>query len=217
MSFLKQKSFLLLTALIFGQMAIYYLIANRAEFKPVIAPLSQFARLIGDWRMVQDIPMEKEIQEVLKADDTLTRIYAKPGGESASLYVAFFQSQRSGVAPHSPKNCLPGNGWVVFRDSKMLLDVPGRAAPMEVNLYTIQKGDSKSVVIYWYQSRDRVVASEYKAKVFVVADAIRYNRTDTSLVRVMVPYGGAGEAAAVKTAEEFVRELSAPLSKSLPS
>ena len=217
MSFLKQKSFLLLTALIVGQMAIYYLIANRVEFKPVIAPLSQFARSIGDWRMVQDIPMEKEIQEVLKADDTLTRIYAKPDGENASLYVAFFQSQRSGVAPHSPKNCLPGNGWVVFRDSKRLLDVPGRADPMEVNLYTIQKGDSKSVVIYWYQSRDRVVASEYKAKVFVVADAIRYNRTDTSLVRVMVPYAGAGEAAAVKTAEEFVRELSAPLSKSLPS
>lgn len=217
MKFLKQKSFLLLTALIAAQTAIYYLIANRVEFKPVIAPLSQFAKSIGDWSMVREIPMEKEVLAVLQADDTMTRIYAKPDGENASLFVAYFRSQRSGVAPHSPKNCLPGAGWVVFRDSKRLLDVPGRAAPMEVNLYTIQKGDSKSVVIYWYQSRDRVVASEYKAKVFVVADAIRYNRTDTSLVRVMVPYDGGGEAAATKTAEEFVRELANPLSKSLPS
>ena len=217
MSFLKQKSFAVLTLLILGQMGIYYVIANRSEFKPDIEPLSKFATEIGDFRMVQDIPMEKEVAEVLKADDTLTRIYAKPNGENASLYVAFFRSQRSGVAPHSPKNCLPGNGWVVFRDSKMYLDVPGRAMPIEVNHYTIQKGDNKSVVLYWYQSRDRIVASEYKAKVFVVADAIRYNRTDTSLVRVMVPYSGTGEDAATKTAEEFVRQLSVPLSRTLPS
>ena len=217
MSFLKQKAFLLLTALIVAQTAIYYMIVNRVEYKPVIAPLAQFTSSIGNWSMIQEIPMEKEVQEVLKADDTITRIYAKPNGENASLYVAFFRSQRTGVAPHSPKNCLPGNGWVVFRDSKRLLDVPGRATPMEINHYTIQKGESKSVVIYWYQSRDRVVASEYKAKVFVVADAIRYNRTDTSLVRVMVPYTAGGEEAATKTAEDFVRELSAPLSKSLPS
>ncbi len=208
---------MVLTALILGQMAIYYAIANRAEFKPNIDPLSKFTQTIEDWRMVQQFPMEKEVADVLKADDTVTRIYAKPDGENASLFVAFFRSQRTGVAPHSPKNCLPGAGWVVFKDSKQYLQVPGRAAPMEVNHYTIQKGDSKSIVIYWYQSRDRIVASEYKAKVFVVADAIRYNRTDTALIRVMVPYSGTNEEAAAKTAEDFVRALYAPLSRALPS
>ena len=118
MSFLKQKSFIVLTFLILAQTAIYYAIANRVEYKPQIAPLSQFSASLDDWRMVQEVPMEKEIQEVLQADDTMTRIYAKPNGENASLFVAFFKSQRTGVAPHSPKNCLPGNGWVVFRDSK---------------------------------------------------------------------------------------------------
>ena len=43
------------------------------------------------------------------------------------------------------------------------------------------------MVMYWYQSRDRVVAQEYAAKFWVVADAIRYNRTDTALVRIIVP------------------------------
>lgn len=217
MNFLKQKSFAVLSILILAQMGLYYAIANRQEFKPTIEPLTRFTRLIGDWSTVQEFPLEKEVEEVLKADDTLSRVYAKPNGENASLFVAFFRSQRSGVAPHSPKNCLPGNGWVVFRDSKRYLDVPGRATAMEINHYTIQKGDNKSVVIYWYQSRDRIVASEYKAKVFVVADAIRYNRTDTSLVRVMVPYTGNGEAEATKTAEDFVRQLYTPLSGTLPS
>ena len=216
MVFLKKRVLQVLTIFVLLQMSVYHLVANRIENKPVIAPLQQFPANIEDWRMIQEIPMEKEVSELLKADDTLTRIYLRPTGESASLFVAFFRSQRSGVAPHSPKNCLPGNGWVVFRDSKQLLDIPGRATPMEVNHYTIQKGESKSVVIYWYQSRERIVASEYKAKFFVVADAIRYNRTDTALVRVMVPYVGEGEAGAAKLAEDFVRKLYQPLSKALP-
>ena len=41
--------------------------------------------------------------------------------------------------------------------------------------------------MYWYQSRQRVVASEYTAKFWVMADAIRLNRTDTALVRVVMP------------------------------
>ena len=217
MSFLKQKALLVLTVLVLAQTAIYYLLVNRSEYKPVIAPLTQFVKHIDDWTMAAEIPMEKEVAEVLKADDTITRVYTKPDGEYASLYIAFFRSQRSGVAPHSPKNCLPGNGWVTFRENKKLLDIPGRALPMEVNHYTIQKGDDKSIVIYWYQSRDRIVASEFKAKFYVVADAIRYNRTDTALVRVMVPYRGGGEEEATKSAEEFVRGIAGPLAKTLPS
>src|SRR5258708_29969608 len=136
-SFLKQKALLVLTILIVAQTAIYYLLVNRSEYKPEIAPLTQFVKNFAGWSMAVEIPMEKEVAEVLKADDTITRVYTKPDGGNASLYVAFFRSQRSGVAPHSPKNCLPGNGWVTFRENKKLLDVPGRAMPMEVNHYTI--------------------------------------------------------------------------------
>jgi len=58
-------------------------------------------------------------------------------------------------------------------------------------------------VLYWYQSPNRVVASEYKAKFWTVADAIRYNRTDTSLVRVVVPVPGTDEAAAEHVASRI--------------
>ena len=70
---------------------------------------------------------------------------------------------------------------------EIAITIPGRAEPIEANRYVVAKGDQKSLVLYWYQSRDRVVASEYKAKFYVVADALRYNRTDTALVRVVVP------------------------------
>ena len=76
------------------------------------------------------------------------------------------------------------------------------------NRYLVAKGEYKSVVLYWYQSRDRVVASEYRAKMFTAVDAMRYNRTDTALVRVVVPVPNGDSKAATDAAIDFVRDFS---------
>ncbi len=60
---------------------------------------------------------------------------------------------------------------------------------------------------YWYQSRNRVVASEYTAKIQTVMDSIRYNRTDTAIVRVVVPVVNDREEEAEKQAADFVRAM----------
>src|ERR1039458_3496018 len=48
------------------------------------------------------------------ADRLLSRSYFHvPAGPFANLFVAWFGSQRDGTRqPHSPKVCLPGNGWI---------------------------------------------------------------------------------------------------------
>ena len=67
------------------------------------------------------------------------------------------------------------------------VEIMGRAQPIEINRYIVSKGDDHAVVLYWYQSRDRVVASEYRAAAFTAWDALRYNRTETELIRVVTP------------------------------
>jgi EpsI family protein len=86
-----------------------------------------------------------------------------------------------------------------------------------VNRYVIAHGDERSLVLYWYQSRDRAVASEYKAKFWVVADAMRYNRTDTALVRVVVPIEQKDEAAAEAAAKDLVKNFYSTLLGYLPA
>ena len=51
--------------------------------------------------------------------------------------------------------------------------------------YVIGNGDVKQFVIYWYQAHGRSIPNEYIAKGYMVADAIRMNRTDGALVRVI--------------------------------
>jgi EpsI family protein len=123
------------------------------------------------------------------------------------LFVAYFQSQRTGVWVHSPKHCLPGAGWIPVSSSVIQMRFAGRAEAVPVNRHVVAKGDAKGVVLYWYEGRGRVYASEYLAKLYLVADAIRLNRTDVALVRVVAPVIQDDEEGAGKMAEQFAREV----------
>lgn len=218
-TFLNRRPVQLVSAILVLQIGAFYLIHNRTKSEQAITVrLEEMPQTVAGWRTIQTGVVEEEIQQVLKADDTLVRTYgpAGEGSQIASLFIAFFKSQRTGVAPHSPKNCLPGSGWVPSRSDTVSIDVPGRSLPVIVNRYIVSKGDSKSVVVYWYQSHNRVIASEYAAKIYLVLDSIRYQRSDTALVRIVVPIQDDRESEAEQVAVEFVRSIFKPVSELLP-
>jgi EpsI family protein len=189
----------------------------RPEFLPNSRPLSQVPHQFSSWNMVQESFVDKETQDVLKADDTLNRTYKNAStAAQASLFVASFQTQRNGKTPHSPKNCLPGAGWTQLSSDNYPIEI-GSAAPIIVNRYVIVHGEERELVLYWYQSRDRVVADEFKAKFWVVADAMRFNRTDTALVRVIVPITDNNEAKATQIGSDFVSSFFGTLRQYLPA
>ena len=213
--FLNSTAARVVTALLILQTAFLYS-AVRPEFLPPSRPLEGMPTTLGGWQLAQTGVIEQEVLDVLKADDILNRVYTRSGQDAAGLFVAAFRSQRTGKAPHSPKNCLPGSGWVPLSSGEIAVDI-GRQAPISVNRYVVASGSQRSLVLYWYQSRDRVVANEYKAKFWVMADAIRLNRTDTALVRVIVPVVDRDEAKAQSTATDFVRSFYSTLLTYLPS
>ncbi len=207
-----------LTALLGLQGLLYYATAARPELTPNPAPLAAFPQRVGAWQSIKDIPLEAEVLDVLKADDTLNRVYVMPGSDTpAYFFIAFFKTQRTGSAPHSPKNCLPGSGWEpVEKPGVISIGVPGRPTPVVANRYVVARGDDKSVTIYWYQSHDRIIASEFAAKFWLISDAIRYRRSDTALVKVVIPVADGGVQKAVESGVQFVRAAYPAISAQLP-
>jgi EpsI family protein len=215
-NFLKSWQARIVTILLLAQAGVMYS-SIRPEAVPPGRPLADFPKDVGPWQLRQEGVIDAETQAVLRADDLLTRVYVDPStGRGADLFIAAFRSQRNGKAPHSPKNCLPGAGWTPLDQGEIGIDVGG-AAPITVNRYVITHGESRSVVLYWYQSRDRAVASEYTAKFWVVADAIRLNRTDTALIRVVVPIMDRATEAADRTAIDFVKAFYGTIRQFLPA
>lgn len=205
----------LASLLLIAQAALLYS-SIRPEAVPPGKPLVDFPHIIGGWQLSRVGVVEPEVLDVLKADDVLNRDYVTGGSPAVNLFIAAFRSQRNGKAPHSPKNCLPGSGWTQVDSAQIPIDV-GLAQPIVVNRYEVQHGESRDVVLYWYQSRDRVVANEFRAKYWVVADALRYNRTDTALVRVIVPIFDHDPQPAERLAVSFVQASFSTIRGFLPN
>lgn len=204
-----------LTAILLVQAAAFYY-ASRGEAKVTLArPLEQFPTSAGDWRVAAVGVVEPEVQEVLRADDTLTRWYQSPTA-GVNLFVAFFKTQRTGQSPHSPKNCLPGSGWVPSSTGVVDVPIPETHETIHINRYVVSKGENRSVVLYWYQTEQRVIADEFAAKFYLVADSIRYHHSDTSLVRVVVPVSQKDDAAATASGVAFVQAIYPQLRSYLP-
>jgi EpsI family protein len=216
--FLSSKYALCLTALLAFQGAVYYVTASRPELTPPIGPLASFPATLPGWLMVRDDPVEPEIRDVLKADDILNRVYGNPSTRRAAyFFIAYFKTQRTGATPHSPKNCLPGSGFEPVETPLIIsINVPGRAAPVTANQYVVAKGEQKVVVLYWYQSHGRIIANEFAAKFWLIADSIRYRRSDTALVKVQIPVGDADPGDAVRTAIAFVQAAYPAIATQLP-
>ncbi len=160
---------------------------SRGEIIPQSEPLTSFPRQLGEWTG-EDVPIPQDALDVLGPGHFLLRVYRSGALQQpyVDLFVAYFPSQRTGDTIHSPKHCLPGSGWLPVESSRLTLSLPGRAR-FPANRYVIAKGDDRQLVLYWYLAHDRVVASEYWAKFYLVADSMRLNRSDGSLVRVTTP------------------------------
>jgi EpsI family protein len=195
--------------------------ARRTEMPVTRTSFVSFPMTLQSWRATVDPPLTDDILKVLGVDDYLSRIYYRREGGAVGLYMGYYGSQRQGDTIHSPLNCLPGAGWEPVKQGR--LDIPnadGAGRTISVNRYIVQKGLDRQLVLYWYQSHGRVIASEYTSRAYLINDAIRINRTDGSLVRVIAPIPVDAEdegAAAEKLAVEFVRVLFPQLPAYLPN
>jgi EpsI family protein len=215
-NFWRSKSVRVLSLVLILQASLFYGF-SRPEKMPPHKPLALFTIPGNEWKLSQELEVDKESLAVLKADDILSRAYVDMRtGDLATLFVAYFSTQRTGKAPHSPKNCLPGAGWTASKSGTLTIPIQGQQ-PITVNEYVIARGENESVVLYWYQARNRVIASEYKAKIFTVTDSIRYNRSDTALVRVVVGVSNGDRQKALDTAVSFVQAFFDPLKEYLPA
>jgi len=206
--------FLVVACLLAGAAALLH--ARQAvETVPQGLPLSSFPTRIGDWQS-QDLTLSPDILSVLGPGEFLSRVYSAPGQPYVDFFVAYFPSQRTGDTIHSPKNCIPGSGWTPLESSRITITrADGTGIP--ANRYLIQKGADRQLVIYWYQAHGRAVASEYLAKFYLVADAIRMNRSDGSLVRVVTAIRDGEEAAsAEKRAVSFAQQVIPMLNQYVP-
>jgi EpsI family protein len=166
-------------------------------------PFSRFPDRLGVWQG-EDLRFTARIEGKLGVTDYISKFYRADPQHSAHLYVGYYSSQKHGEMVHSPKNCLPGNGWYIAKRDTATIDVPP-FQPFAANSYIVENGIERQLVVYWYQqSGGRIVTNEYLGRVYLVFDSLTRDRSDAALIRVSVPFDG-DSAAAAETARSFLR------------
>jgi EpsI family protein len=163
-------------------------------------PLTSIDRQIVRWKVLEIQTLSQSQMDVLRPSSYISRKYARQGRE-LQLFIAYYSRQRAGDSMHSPKVCLPGSGWGITQHGTMLL--PVATHKVEINEYHIQKSNAHLLVLYWYQSRNRIIASEYLGKLLLFKDALMGDQTSGSIVRIILP----DDSLARSEGAEFARSL----------
>ncbi|MCC5796239.1 MAG: VPLPA-CTERM-specific exosortase XrtD [Methylophaga sp.] len=157
-------------------------VESRTEFVPDYPAFVNFPTQLGEWRG-QHESMEQRVIDALKLSDYVMANYVSENNEMVNFYVAYYESQRKGVSPHSPRVCIPGGGWEISRLQRI------EALGQPVNRVIIQRGADQQLVYYWFAGRGRNVANEYLNKWYLFRDSIFENRSDGALVRLVTGVG----------------------------
>jgi len=183
---------------------------KRLEAAPVDIHLAAFPDQIKDWKGSFG-NLETRVMQVLQLTDYLMINYEREAEPMINLYVAYYASQRKGISPHSPRVCIPGGGWEIADIRRTQVD------DIPVNRVIIRRGLESQLVYYWFQERGEPIANEYLKKWKLLEDALAYNRTDGSLIRVVTPFHSSEPVeVAEERLKEFVRAAYPELVRVLP-
>lgn len=153
-----------------------------------------------------DIRVSDDEARVAGYTDYIVHEFTIADGRTLNIYVGYYDEQRQGKTIHSPRNCLPGNGWEPI--SRKTVMIPTSTYGMVgVNRYELVRDQERAIVFYWYQGRGRVAHNEYLVKYDLLRDAALRGRTEESIVRIVVPVLNND----VATADSIGLELAGPL------
>lgn len=177
-------------------------LVGEAEAYPQRRSLAEFPTQLTTWRCPKRTIMTEDVFRISEVNDYLLCNFVPDAetpqrGGYVNVYIGYHALQmRSGgsavgdaeAAIHPPKHCLPGSGWDIVDAETVSLDVEGLPTnPSKANRFLIAKGKQRQIVYYWYQSRGRVIASDYAKVAYLALDRVLRQRTDGALVRFTAP------------------------------
>jgi exosortase D (VPLPA-CTERM-specific) len=162
---------------------------DRGAMAPARDSFTLFPRTFDDWQQYGPPQrLSASVEVTLGADDYHQVDFVNPNAAtSVGLFMAWYDDQsRDGV--HSPEICLPGAGWeIAWLERTDISAQMGTDTPFNINRAIIQKGETRMMVFYYFQQKNRTVAWDFAAKFYLMVDGIRTGRTDGALVRLTTP------------------------------
>ena len=188
---------------------------TREQTRPARDTFAAFPmQLPGNWQGRPNT-LPPDIVAWLAVDDYLLADYVRPGQPGVNLYSAYYATQSGGGSAHSPRTCIPGDGWTIVSIAEATMQAA--QGPFPVNRAIIERAGQRQLVYYWFDERGRQLTDELQVKWFILRDGIVRNRSDGALVRLVTPIAQTEtESAADRRLADFIDVVQPRLSTFLP-
>ena len=149
---------------------------GQKEIIPIHKAYGQLSLNIDGYsEMPQSLP--DSIVKFLELTDYVLIDYFKDN-KAVNFYIVYYESQKKGRVPHSPKLCIPGGGWEIVQLTEETIN------GVNLNRAIIKKEEKSQLVYYWYQQQNKSIANEYSLKWYNFLSARNNNRSDVALIRI---------------------------------
>jgi len=118
---------------------------------PPRAAFDEFPSQLGDW-WVSGKRWHPYTSMRLRLDDYVLASYHNSPVLPSIFYAAYYRSQDSSRAIHSPHDCIPGGGWQIKKLERRQFPGAGAAGAFPVNRAVIQLGPTRQIVYYCSRS-----------------------------------------------------------------
>jgi EpsI family protein len=171
-------------AVLVGVGALAWSLQLRTPLRVDSAPLAALPRQIDDWTAL-DLPLEPDVEEILRADFNVQRLYRHPLGSRVGVYVGYYGTERGGRPEHTPWVCYPNAGWRIEASRTLMVSA---ARGLRVNELEVEKDGARSLVHFWYRSfRSTGMLDSADQVLDRFVGRLRHDRSDGALVRLSTP------------------------------
>lgn len=195
---------LLLATFAFCAVIKYY---RPAPAHPVV--ISQFPLTHNEWRAEQ-LPIAEGVVDILRPDAIFNAIYANPLGNQVDIFLSYFAGDNTQGGVHSPRNCMPGSGWVILKEEPR--PIPYGDSQIPASRLYVKYGQTLRVVDYWYITSHGETSSDYGLKFFTMISALQFKPTDVAFVRFVC----SADSTSLAQLDQFEQEMSKEVYTLLP-
>ena len=181
-----------------------YLIRHYSPSAIQIDSNRQFTLSKGDWIGTQE-ELSADVLDLLKPDIIFSGDYHNSTGKQVALLFQYYAPQNTEGTPHSPRNCLPGSGWVIDSYDDRNLIVNGRE--IHCGRFIISLENKKQAMDFWYVTRYGETPNDYRFKLYMIAASLTFRHHDVAFIRVVGDADDAGLEAIADFEKNFIGEV----------
>lgn len=156
-----------------------------------------------------DSPVSASVRKTLETNTILMRDYVSSYGRPVNLTIVFAEKTRRSL--HFPEVCFTGQGWETHGKSSIPVGIQFLGQGL-----TVQKGDSKKAVLYWFKTGDELTGNYYLNTFYWSADKLLLRNPSTMLIRLSTPVDQQGEARAYQVLSDFASGLTPIIADTIP-